>query len=79
MVVKVRRIIIYFIFQWKISKMSINRAGETSVELGTQSRKSCADPESFMRGGPTKMIIFGHRRGGGGSKPKKIPKLPFFR
>ena len=26
---------------------------------------SCADPEIFMRGGPTKMVIFGHRRGGG--------------
>ena len=49
---------------------------------------ACADPEIFMRGGPTKMVIFGHRRvcvcvcvgggGGGGSKPQKIPKLPFF-
>ena len=36
----------------------------------------CADPEIFMRGGPTKMIIFGHRRGGGPTL-KKIPKLPF--
>ena len=27
--------------------------------------KSCADPEIFMRWGPTKMVIFGHRRGGG--------------
>ena len=26
---------------------------------------SCADPEIFMRGGPTKMVIFGRRRGGG--------------
>ena len=25
---------------------------------------TCADPEIFMRGGPTKMVIFGHRRGG---------------
>ena len=25
---------------------------------------SCADPEIFMRGGPTKMVIFGHKRGG---------------
>ena len=33
---------------------------------------SCADPEIFMRGGPTKMLIFGHRRGG--SNPLKIPK-----
>ena len=38
---------------------------------------SCADPEIFMRGGPTNMVIFGHRRGGG-SNPQKIPKLPFF-
>ena len=38
---------------------------------------SCADPEIFMRGGPTKMVIFGDRRGG--SNPPKIPKLPFFR
>ena len=22
---------------------------------------SCADPEIFMRGGPTKTVIFGHR------------------
>ena len=43
-------------------------------------RLSCADPEIFMRGGPTKMVIFGHRRGGGGGvQPPKIPKLPFFR
>ena len=39
---------------------------------------ACADPEIFMRGGPTKMVIFGHRRGGGGgSNPPKIPKLLF--
>ena len=25
---------------------------------------TCADPEIFMRGGPTKMVIFGHRQGG---------------
>ena len=25
---------------------------------------TCADPEIFMRGGPTKMVFFGHRRGG---------------
>ena len=37
--------------------------------------RACADPEIFMRGGPTKMVIFGHRRGG--SNPPKIPKLPF--
>ena len=39
---------------------------------------TCADPEIFTRGGPTKIVIFDHRRGGG-SNPKKIPKLPFFR
>ena len=38
---------------------------------------TCADPEIFMRGGPTKMVIFGHRREG--VQPPKIPKLPFFR
>ena len=32
---------------------------------------TCADPEFFMRGGPTKMVIFGHRGGGGGSNPPK--------
>ena len=37
---------------------------------------TCADPDIFMRGGPTRMVIFGHRRGG--SNPPKIPKLPFF-
>ena len=37
--------------------------------------QACADPEIFMRGGPMKMVIFGHRRGG--SNPPKIPKLPF--
>ena len=31
---------------------------------------SCADPEIFMRGGPTKMAVFVHRRGGVQS-PKK--------
>ena len=36
---------------------------------------TCADPEIFMRGGPTKMVIFGHRRGG--TTPQKIPKLLF--
>ena len=28
------------------------------------SNSPCVDPENFMRGGPTKMVIFGHRRGG---------------
>ena len=40
---------------------------------------TCADPEIFMRGGPTKMVIFGHRPGGGGVQPPKNPKLHFFR
>ena len=39
-VVKVRRIIKYFIFSMENSKMSINRSEETTVELTTQSRKS---------------------------------------
>ena len=39
-VVKVRRIIKYFIFSMENSKMSINRSEETTVELATQSRKS---------------------------------------
>ena len=38
--------------------------------------KSCADPEIFMRGGPTKMVIFGHRRGG--VQPPKNPEITFF-
>ena len=34
--------------------------------------QTCADPEIFMRGGPTKMVIFCHRRGGwGGPTPQK--------
>ena len=37
---------------------------------------ACADPEIFMRGGPTKMVIFGHRRGG--VQPKKNPEITFF-
>ena len=37
---------------------------------------SCADPEIFMRGGPTKMLTFGHRRGG--VQPKKNPEITFF-
>ena len=35
-----------------------------------------ADPEIFMRGGPTKMLIFGHRRGG--VQPPKNPEITFF-
>ena len=30
---------------------------------------TCADPEIFMRGGPTKLVFFGHRRGGGSTPP----------
>ena len=36
----------------------------------------CADPEIFMRGGPTKMVIFCHRRGG--VQPPKNPEITFF-
>ena len=36
----------------------------------------CADPEIFMRGGPTKMVTFGHRRGGGPT-PKKSRNYVF--
>ena len=36
---------------------------------------SCADPEIFMRGDPTKMVIFGHRRGG--VQPLKNPEITF--
>ena len=36
----------------------------------------CADPEIFMRGGPTKMVTFGHRRGG--VQPLKNPEIAFF-
>ena len=39
---------------------------------------TCADPEIFMRGGPTKMVIFGNRRGGGPT-PKKSLNYLFFR
>ena len=37
---------------------------------------TCADPEIFMRGGPTKMVIFGHRRGG--VQPPINPEITFF-
>ena len=40
--------------------------------------KACADPEIFMRGGPTKMVIFGHKRGGwGGPTLKTSRNYPF--
>ena len=38
--------------------------------------RTCADPEIFMRGGPTKMVIFGHRQGG--VQPPQNPKITFF-
>ena len=38
--------------------------------------KTCADPEIFMRGGPTNMVIFGHRRGG--VQPPKNLEITFF-
>ena len=61
-----------------------NVAGNTAtlrVEQTCPAEETCADPEIFMSGGPTKMVIFGHRRGGGGGgvPQNKIPKLPFFR
>ena len=37
---------------------------------------TCADPEIFTRGGPTKMVIFCHRRGG--VQPPKNPEITFF-
>ena len=37
---------------------------------------SCADPEIFMRGGPTKMVIFNHKPGG--VQPPKNPEITFF-
>ena len=37
---------------------------------------TCADPEIFIRGGPTKMVIFGHRRGG--VQPPKNPEITLF-
>ena len=37
---------------------------------------ACEDPEIFMRGGPTKMVIFGHRREG--VQPPKNPEITFF-
>ena len=33
---------VFFFFLWKISHASINRQGETTLEYGTQSRKSIA-------------------------------------
>ena len=44
--------------------------------MGSLKPSSCADPEIFMRGGPTKMVIFYHRRvcvcvWGGGPTPQK--------
>ena len=37
-------------------------AGEKEVGILAKPKETCADPEIFMRGGPTKMVIFGHRR-----------------
>ena len=60
--------------------VSSDRLKDAGIKPAVPGLKACADPEIFMRGGPTKMVIFGHRRGGGGgSNPQKIPKLPFFR
>ena len=51
---------------------------DTNRPLQSQmmARGSCADPEIFMRGGPTKMVIFGHRRGG--VQPPENPEITFF-
>ena len=38
--------------------------------------RTCADPEIFMRGGPTKIVIFGHRRGG--VQPPQNTEITFF-
>ena len=38
---------------------------------------ACTDPEIFMREGPTKMVIFGHRRMG--VQPPKNPEITFFK
>ena len=38
--------------------------------------ETCADPDIFMRGSPTKMVIFGHIRGG--VQPPKNPEITFF-
>ena len=45
--------IVGFLTRRLISKSSGNSTGSIVT--------SCADPEIFMRGGPTKMVIFGHR------------------
>ena len=66
---------LYYAFQ-----PSINSETPAVHIVDLKASISCADPEIFMRGGPTKMVIFDHRRGGGGgSNAQKIPKLSFFR
>ena len=43
---------------------------------------ACADPEIFMRGGPTEMVILVTDKGGGGGggvQPPKNPEITFFR
>ena len=47
-----------------------------NIKKETQHYTTCADPEIFMRGGPTKMVIFGRRRGG--VQPSKNPEITFF-
>ena len=34
---------------------------QKSYDAHMNCKHTCADPEIFMRGGPTKMVIFGHR------------------
>ena len=40
---------------------------------------TCADPEFFMRGGPTKMVILVTDEGGGGGPTPQNPEITFFR
>ena len=47
---------------------------DTVIRHFSRGDQTCADPEIFMRGGPTKMVIFlsqttGVGGGGGGSNP----------
>ena len=55
----------------------VGGVGLEDVFVGPGYYISCADPEIFMRGGPTKMVIFGHRRGG--VQPPKNPEITFFK
>ena len=71
--------IIKYTSSWPRKRCKNMRANET-LKLCANDRhncaQACADPEIFMRGGPTKMVIFGHRRGG--VQPPKHPEITFF-